>query len=221
MDGTINVIQTPLRALIADFAPSEQQATGQLMAATFQGLGGLIGYFIQKFLWTDPLDILPLFMVVLAINIVFVGITCFFVTEEHFPQAEGEKTTIAEPFVHLFKSIRGLSGKLAIVGSCVFFCWWALFSWWPTSSTWYMTIVMDGCCEDPSVAGYNGVCTDESYADCLEGQAINADVNILANVAQLIISLFIALLMNRGILVKSSLCVVSIISLWGCSFDWI
>eukprot|EP00121_Abeoforma_whisleri_P014448 Awhi_evm1s13324 len=202
MDGTINVIQTPLRALIADFAPPEQQATGQLMAATFQGLGGLIGYFIQKFLWTDPLEILPLFMVVLAINIVFVGITCFFVTEEHFPQAEGEKTTVAEPFVHLFKSIRGLSGKLAIVGSCVFFCWWALFSWWPTSSTWYMTIVMDGCCEDPSVAGYNGVCTDESYADCLEGQAINADVNILANVAQLVISLFIALLMNRGILVR-------------------
>eukprot|EP00121_Abeoforma_whisleri_P001766 Awhi_evm1s1577 len=32
--------------------------------------------------------------------------------------------------------------------------------------------------------------------------AINADVNILANVAQLIISLIIALLMNRGILVR-------------------
>eukprot|EP00121_Abeoforma_whisleri_P016754 Awhi_evm1s15361 len=61
---------------------------------------------------------------------------------------------------------------------------------------------MDGCCEDPSVAGYNGICTDESYANCLEGQAINADVNILANVAQLVISLFIALLMNRGILVR-------------------
>eukprot|EP00121_Abeoforma_whisleri_P003133 Awhi_evm1s2814 len=44
LDGTINVIQ----ALIADFGPPELQATGQLKAATFQVLGGLIDYFIQN-----------------------------------------------------------------------------------------------------------------------------------------------------------------------------
>eukprot|EP00121_Abeoforma_whisleri_P014426 Awhi_evm1s13303 len=203
MDGTINVIQTPLRALIADFAPPEQQATGQLMASTFQGLGGLVGYFLQKFLWTDPLEILALFMVVFAINVIFVGLTCWFVKEQHFPAKAGEKGGIAEPFIHLFKSVKGLTLKLFIVGACVFFCWWALFSWWPTSSTWYMTIVMNGCCDDPSADGYVGECTPESYNDCLTGQSVNADVNILANVAQTCIGLLLAILMNYRILVRT------------------
>eukprot|EP00121_Abeoforma_whisleri_P007766 Awhi_evm1s7101 len=203
MDGTINVIQTPLRALIADFAPLEQQATGQLMASTFQGVGGLLGYALQKYLWKDPLSILVLFLVVLAINAVFIGGTCILVKEEHFPAKEDDnEASIIEPFVHLAKSIKHLTGKLMIVGACVFFCWWALFSWWPTSSTWYMTIVMKGCCEDPSEAGYNGQCTTETYGYCLQGQDINANANILANVAQIVIGLTFALLMNRGILVR-------------------
>jgi hypothetical protein len=78
----INVIQTPLRAIVADVAPPSMQGTGQLMAAMFQGLGGLLGYVLQKFLYTDPVELLWLFVCVFLINLLFVSITCFFVKEE-------------------------------------------------------------------------------------------------------------------------------------------
>ncbi|KAJ3199850.1 hypothetical protein HK099_002985, partial [Clydaea vesicula] len=42
LDVTINIIQTPLRALGSDLAPQGYQETVQLFASVFQGLGGII-----------------------------------------------------------------------------------------------------------------------------------------------------------------------------------
>eukprot|EP00122_Pirum_gemmata_P016252 Pgem_evm1s15188 len=197
LDGTINVIQTPLRALIADFAPINQQSTGQLMAVAFQGMGGLLGSLLQLLFYKDPNDVMVLFVSVFIVNIIFVGITSYFVREHYFPKPEGEKVSVAAPFIDLFKSTKGLTGKLLIVGATTFFCWWALFSWWPTSSTWYTEVVMDGCCSE-----WCEVNDPSAYARCQEGLTISANVNIAANVLQTLICIGFALLMNRGILVR-------------------
>eukprot|EP00122_Pirum_gemmata_P001628 Pgem_evm1s1466 len=66
-----------------------------------------------------------------------------------------------------------------------------------------MSIVFDGCCTVPDPTDPTNSCTDESYARCLEGQDMNSTVNIFANVAQTFIGLIFAVLMNRGILVRT------------------
>eukprot|EP00122_Pirum_gemmata_P000663 Pgem_evm1s588 len=66
-----------------------------------------------------------------------------------------------------------------------------------------MNIVMDGCCDEPDPTDPNNFCTDESYQRCLDGKDMNSTVNILANVAQTLIGLVFAVLMNRGILVRT------------------
>ncbi|KNC81766.1 hypothetical protein SARC_05935 [Sphaeroforma arctica JP610] len=204
LDGCINVIQTPLRALIADFAPPSQQSAGQLMASTFQGVGGLVGYVLQKYFYTDPLEVMVLFILVLVVNVVFVGLACFLIKEEHFPKPEGEKVSIAEPFIHLAKSIKQLTGKLIIVGCTVFFCWWGLFGWWPVSSSWYTTVVMEGCGVNPrdTPAGETPVCSQEDYDNYSKGLEVNANANILANVMQIIMAGGLSMLMTRGVIVK-------------------
>ncbi|KNC79325.1 hypothetical protein SARC_08274 [Sphaeroforma arctica JP610] len=202
LDGCINVIQTPLRALIADFAPPSQQSSGQLMAATFPGVGGLV---------------LVLFCLVLLVNILFVGAAVFLVTEEHIPKVEGEKHSLAESFIHLFASIKELTGKLIIVGITVFFCWWGLFGWWPVSSNWYTEVVMQGCGVNPAdtPVGETPVCSQEDYDNYSEGLEIIANVNILANFMQIVISGGPSMLMNRGILVKTRF-VWSALLAFGC-----
>eukprot|EP00122_Pirum_gemmata_P019922 Pgem_evm1s18638 len=59
-----------------------------------------------------------------------------------------------------------------------------------------MEIVYDGCCEDPTQP-YDGVCTVETYNQCQQGRDVNSTVNILANVAQLLLGVTFGILMNK------------------------
>lgn len=225
MDGTINVIQTPLRAIVADVSPPSMQSTGQLMAAMFQGLGGLLGYVLQKYLYTDPVEILWLFICVFLINLTFVGLTCYFVKEEVYT---GETSgSIAGPFIDLAKSLTRIDGRMLRVMVVEWFSWWALFCWWPTSSTWFTEIVMGGCPDNPA-NNPASVCTPESFAAYQRGLEMNADANILANVLQLCYSLLLSLAMATFLrrvrfLWAFSLavgCVLLLLTMWGPKEDW-
>ena len=224
LDGIINVIQTPLRAIVADVAPPRFQGTAELIAAMFQGVGGLVGYVLQKFLYTDPTEVLWLFICVFLVNLVFVGGVSFFVKEEVFRgEAHG---SVVGPFIDLAKSVSKIDGRMARVMAVEFFSWWALFCWWPTSSTWFTEIVMGGCPDNPAT-NPDSVCTPESFA-YQRGLAMNADANILANVVQLAYSLLLSVLMATFLkrvrfLWAASLavgCVLLLLTMWGPKEDW-
>lgn len=65
MDVTINILQTPYRALVSDLATKEQQvpmqarfdalrkATSQVIFVFFMAIGNMIGYSIMK-IWDVP-----------------------------------------------------------------------------------------------------------------------------------------------------------------------
>lgn len=225
LDGIINVIQTPLRAIIADVAPPRFQSTSQLMAAMFQGVGGFVGYLLQKFLYTDPSEVLWLFICVFLVNCVAVGVPSFFIKEEQFT---GETSgSILGPFIELGKSIGKIDGRILRVMLVEWFSWWALFCWWPTSSTWFTEIVMNGCPENPAT-NPNSVCTAETYANYQQGLAMNADANIIANAVQLGYSLLLswamATFLKRTRFVWSfSLavgCVLLLLTMWGPKESW-
>lgn len=242
LDGIINVIQTPLRALLADVAPPRFQGTAQLMAAMFQGLGGLVGYVLQRFLYTNPTQVVWLFVSVLIVNVLILGTVAYFLKEERYEPALTDTAATEEaqnsaksstcqaaitPFIELAKSVKKLDGRIARVMLVEFFSWWALFAWWPTSSTWFTETVMGGCPDDPA-DNPSSVCTPESYSDYQRGLKMNADANIVANAMQLCYSLLLSLLMSSVLkrvrfLWATSLafgCVILLLTKWGPKEDW-
>merc|ERR1711920_444985 len=81
LDTTINVMQTPVRALLADVAVKEQSTASQVIVTLFQGLGALGSFGLQK-LWDNPADhMLEMFSLMIAVNIICV-ILMLMVTKE-------------------------------------------------------------------------------------------------------------------------------------------
>lgn len=71
----INVIQTPLRAIIADVAPESQQELGQSISSVWQAVGGIVG-FLVAYIW-NPLSIMrPYFVASAAALVVTTAVAC-------------------------------------------------------------------------------------------------------------------------------------------------
>ena len=68
MGCAINVIQTPLRAIIADVAPESQQELGQSISSVWQAVGGIVG-FLVAYIW-NPLSIMRPYFVASAVALV-------------------------------------------------------------------------------------------------------------------------------------------------------
>lgn len=207
LDACINIIQTPLRSLIGDIAPSASQGTGQLIAVCLQGLGGLIARIFQYFFYTnDPLDITNLLISVLVLNAIVISVTCFFVKEEALKKkniADENKTKAkcTEWLSHFWNYglLKMLRGKFLIVFATVFFSWYALFNWFTTSNVYYTQIVTGGCCVNPA-DDPDTVCTEETYQLCQDGLEIDATVNIIANAMGLVLGFVLSILMNYNII---------------------
>lgn len=68
LDTTINVMQTPVRALLADVAIEEQATASQVIVTLFQGLGALGSFGLQK-LWENPADhMLEMFSLMIGVK---------------------------------------------------------------------------------------------------------------------------------------------------------
>lgn len=76
----INVIQTPLRAIIADIAPESQQELGQSISSIWQAIGGIVG-FLVGYIW-DPLTIMRPYFVASATALVATTTIACFVAKE-------------------------------------------------------------------------------------------------------------------------------------------
>jgi len=150
LDVVINVVQTPVRAIVSDMASQEQQLPGQVISVLFQGLGNLLGFGIMK-LWPVPYkSIFELMILVLVILTVFIGIQLSVCKEEQYKPPEGASpTSLATPFIGAFKAIRYMSIDLQKIAFVQFFSWYSLFCYWPTLSTWFSVNVFSGSADAP------------------------------------------------------------------------
>ncbi|CAJ1368015.1 unnamed protein product, partial [Effrenium voratum] len=55
LDVTINILQTPFRALVSDLATQEQQVPMQVVFVFFMAIGNMIGYSIMQ-IWAVPVE---------------------------------------------------------------------------------------------------------------------------------------------------------------------
>ncbi|KAJ3362077.1 hypothetical protein GGF32_006530 [Allomyces javanicus] len=196
LDITINFMQTPLRSLGADMVPESQQSTVQLMSAFCQGLGAMLGFGLMRAMWSsEPHQMPGLFAVVMGLNVVFLGATCYFVHEKHQTKDQVTKSSVVETLTKVIHGVKDMERPIAVICAIEFFSWLALFAWWPTASTWFSRNVYDGC-QLSDKAG----CTDEGFAKYTAGDNAYSESGIYANLLQTIFSLALALAMNHGIL---------------------
>mmetsp|Transcript_4717 Transcript_4717/g.7100 ORF Transcript_4717/g.7100 Transcript_4717/m.7100 type:complete len:491 (+) Transcript_4717:46-1518(+) len=197
MDGSINIIQTPTRAFIADMAPPSKQLTGQLLASMFQGLGALLGFGLHKHLYKDSSDVFWLFTTVFLVNVAVFVPVCAYVTETPLKKLE-EKVSICKPFTNVFTNIGKMSLSLLKIGLVQVFSWIALFSYWPIASTW-MAISVKGGCPDANAPG----CSPERKALYEEGLQLYASCGIYTSAFQVVLSFILSYVMYFGIIKKA------------------
>jgi len=150
LDITINVIQTPIRAIVSDMASNEQQMHGQIISVLFQGIGTFLGFGIML-IWEVPFQhIFPLMILILSILTVFVGIQLLICKETPYVRPDGAPAeSILSPFKGAFNGIFYMSADLAKIAFVQFFSWYSLFCYWPTLSTWFSLNVLGGNADAP------------------------------------------------------------------------
>ncbi|KAI9006049.1 major facilitator superfamily domain-containing protein [Gaertneriomyces semiglobifer] len=192
LDITINVMQTPLRALAGDNAAEDQQTTVQMLATFFQGVGNMVGFGLSKRFWKGKAaNMPPLITIVMGINILFIALACFLVKER--PNKRRAKISITQPFTSVFKSIASMDFKMAVICAVEFFTWAAAFAYWPAASSWWPYNVYKGCPADDG-------CTPEQDALYEEGSAKYGDASLYQAIAQTFFGIFLAVILARGYL---------------------
>lgn len=151
LDVVVNVVQTPVRAIVSDMASQEQQMAGQIVSVLFQGLGNLLGFSIMK-MWAVPYEaILQLMVLVLTILTVFIAIQMAVCKEVPYVHpADAPTRSLLSPFTNAFKAVRYMSTDLKKIAFVQFFSWYALFSYWPSLSTWFSVTVFGGDADAPA-----------------------------------------------------------------------
>ncbi|KAJ3335001.1 hypothetical protein HDU91_002411, partial [Kappamyces sp. JEL0680] len=146
LDVTMNVMQTPVRALASDLAPAHLQDSVQLLSVVFQGIGSVYSNYLAAATgYQDEPEQLPVYIAfVMAINICVVGLVLLFAKETPF-EPQDRKMTPLEPFASIFKNIFAMDKKLFVVCLVEFFSWLAFFAWIPNAERWFKQTVYSGC----------------------------------------------------------------------------
>merc|ERR1719491_557499 len=145
LDVVVNVVQTPVRAIVSDMASQEQQMHGQIVSVLFQGFGNLLGFGIMK-MWAVPYEaVFQLMVLVLSILTLFIAIQMAVCTEVPYVRpADAPAESLLSPFSSAFKAVRYMSTDLKKIAFVQFFSWYSLFCYWPTLSTWFSVNVFKG-----------------------------------------------------------------------------
>jgi MFS family permease len=201
LDISINIIQTPLRALGSDVAPPHMQATVQLFAAFFQGVGGIVGSWISGAIYKGELENLPVtFITVMGINVVIISLVCALVKEVPLEKTEKKAMNLSEPFTSVLSNVTKMDLKLFTVCMVNFFSWAALFVWWPNAASWWGVYIYDGCVETPN----SDVCPKGSpnHVKYTKGVEDYGASGIYANLLQSFLALALSYLVMKAILRK-------------------
>ena len=150
MDVTINVLQTPYRALVSDLASEEQQLPMQVVFVFMMAVGNFIGFSIMK-IYDVPVDhMLELMLGVCGLNVVVVGI-CFLIAKEK-PQTRApgaEKQSICAPVMSVVNAVKGSPRLLYHLAAVQCLVWVGNTAWNLYSGQWMSDSVFQGDLKAP------------------------------------------------------------------------
>jgi len=149
VDVTVNMLQTPHRALVADLASEEQQVPMQVVFVVMMAVGNFIGFSIMR-IYEVPTDhMFELMLLICFFNTVCVGIQFLVARETPLDpsketKAESACETVCAPVVGIVNSVKGMPGllyHLAVVQALVFI---GITAWNGYGAQWFGDSVYGG-----------------------------------------------------------------------------
>jgi len=193
MDVTINVLQTPHRALVADLATEEQQVPMQVVFVFMMAIGNFVAFSIMK-IYDVPVDhMLELMLGICVLNAFLVGVQ-FLVAREK-PQKRDQsapRQSVCAPVTNVIAAVKGSPRLLYHLAAVQCLVWVGNTAWNLYSGQWFSNAVYQG--DETAPVGSPAY---EAYA---EGQAAFSYAGQAKSVLQLISTLvIIAILMKTTV----------------------
>jgi hypothetical protein len=193
VDVTVNILQTPHRALAADFASEEQQVATQVLFVFIGAVGNFMGYSAMQ-IYEVPVDhMFELMLGICVLNVVLVAIQ--FVVAQEKPlerDPNAPKVSVCDPVTNVWKAAKGSPRLLYHLAFIQTLIWIGLTAWNGYGGQWFANSVFQGDETAPE-----GSVEKEHYA---EGIAAFSFAGQMKAVAQLLSTLLIMyLMMNTSI----------------------
>lgn len=193
MDVTINILQTPHRALVADLAAEDQQIPLQVVFVFMMAIGNFAGYSIMQ-IYDVPVDhMLELMFGICLFNTFLVGIQ-FIVAKETPLQVDPDavKPGFCSPISDVTKAVKESPKLLYHLAFVQCLVWIGNTSWNSYGGQWFGNSVFQGDENAPK-----GSLDRQHYADGIEAFSFAGQCK---SVAQLFSALvIIAILLNTTI----------------------
>merc|ERR1712050_274203 len=116
LDFTINAMQTPFRALVADLASPKQQLPMQIFLAVVCAVGCFLAFSIMKLYDVAIHHMLELMCLVLFINVVCVGLALLVAREKQYVRtSEQQSTSVCGPIAGMCGAFKGMPSAFYIL----------------------------------------------------------------------------------------------------------
>jgi hypothetical protein len=145
MDVTINILQTPHRALVADLASAEQQVPMQVVFVLFMSIGNFLAFSIMQIYPVPVEHMLELMFGICALNTLTIVIQFSVAKEIPLEREEGApKKSLCDPVKNVAQAVKDsprLLYHLAVVQCLV---WIGNTAWNIYSGQWFTDAVYQG-----------------------------------------------------------------------------
>lgn len=193
VDITINVLQTPFRALVADKATDAQQIPMQVVFVFMMAIGNFIAFSMMQ-IYADPTaHMFELMMMICAINVVCVAIQSLVARETPYVRPDDEPAgNCCAPVASSMGSLKGQPAVFYRLIGVQCLVWFGIMAWNAYGQQWFTYVVYEG--DQHALAGSKAEMAYES------GVAAFSKAGQLQSVVQLIVSLItMALLLKTQI----------------------
>jgi len=187
MDVTINVLQTPHRALVADLASESQTLPTQIIFVCLMSVGNALGFTMMKLYPNAIAHMVELMTMVCALNTLTVGIQFAVAKETPIQLQPGKHPSVFRPFIDVAHAVTNspkLLYHLAFVHCLV---WSGLTVWHSFGGQWFGVSVYEG--------DFRQTATKEAADKWDESQQVFATAGLGKSFVQLLTSLLIIFIM--------------------------
>lgn len=145
MDVTINILQTPHRALVADLASEEQQLPMQVVFVFFMSIGNFIAFSIMQ-MFNPPVDYMfQLMLGICLLNTFCVGVQFSVAKETPLKRdANAPKQSACGPIMDVVKAVKGSPRLLYHLAAVQCLVWIGNTAWNLYAGQWFGNSVFQG-----------------------------------------------------------------------------
>eukprot|EP00414_Alexandrium_minutum_P001241 CAMPEP_0113843416 /NCGR_PEP_ID=MMETSP0328-20130328/13241_1 /TAXON_ID=39455 /ORGANISM="Alexandrium minutum" /LENGTH=484 /DNA_ID=CAMNT_0000812375 /DNA_START=74 /DNA_END=1528 /DNA_ORIENTATION=+ /assembly_acc=CAM_ASM_000350 len=143
LDFTVNVMQTPIRAFVADLASEDQQFLMQMWFTVVCSIGVYGAYYIMQLFIPNPEHMLELMGVVIVINAVFIGLALVVGREKQFKRMGSDSACGA--LTGIWSTLKDLHVAFYILIAVLCLLWFGNTVWGSYGKVWFTDSVWAPC----------------------------------------------------------------------------